>query len=628
MTHDTFAPVRTASETRPDGAVLLRSRDPLAPHEPSLVHAFRAGAAAHPERLLVAERADVGTAPDPASGETASARSGWRRATWGALAERAERIAAGLLLRGLADRPVMILSQPGIDHLAVTLAAMHVGAPVVPVSIAYSLTTADHAKLRAMADLVGPGTVFAEGTQYAAAVAAITGPAAAHPPIAVSSRGAIPGTVALPGLETDDPALLAQVRERAAALTPGTVAKILFTSGSTGSPKGVLNTHGMLTANQQQMRQAWPFLADEPPVLLDWLPWSHTFGGNHNLNMVLMNGGTLWIDDGRPAPGAIDRTVRNLAAAAPTVYFNVPAGYGVLLPILERDEAAAKEFFASLRLCFYAAAALPQETFERLRALAQRHGSAMLMTTSWGQTETSPAVTTAHFPIERSDTIGVPLPGDELKLVPSGAKTELRVRGPNVTPGFFARPDLTAAAFDEEGFLRTGDAVRLVDPADPSRGLAFDGRIAEDFKLATGTFVSVGTLRPALLSAARGLLTDAAICGHDTDAVSALVWLAADHAARCDDSGVPEPALRAELEQALARLAAAGGGSSQRIERVRILTEWPGLDAGEITDKGYLNQRIVRERRAEDVALVVGGGDDERLVHLPTGENTRNSTNP
>ncbi|WP_199257052.1 AMP-binding protein [Tomitella fengzijianii] len=600
----TFAPVAVAADLRPDGVRLLHSTTPLAPHEPSLVHAFRAGAAAHPGRTLLAQR----TTP----GEDA-----WRTITWGDAAVRVERLAAGLLERGLADRPVMILSPGGIEHLVLMLAAMSVGAPVVPSSVAYALTTADHAKLRAMADLVDPAVVFADGPEYAHGVAAVSAGRTA-----LSADGAVDGTRALAALESADPSSLAAVRRRADSIDPGTVAKILFTSGSTGAPKGVINTHGMLTANQQQMRQAWPFLAAEPPVLLDWLPWSHTFGGNHNLNMVLMNGGTMWIDDGRPAPGMIERTVRNMTDVAPTVYFNVPAGYGVLLPILEADESAAAAFFASLRLGFYAAAALPQELLTRIRALARRHGSGMEMTTSWGQTETAPAMTTAHFRIDRSDTIGVPLPGCELKLVPSGPKQELRVRGPNVTPGFFRRPDLTAAAFDDEGYLRTGDAVRMVDEDDPARGLAFDGRIAEDFKLATGTFVSVGTLRPELLSAADGLLTDAVICGHDREEVTALAWPAAGHAGECDENGVPTPRLRDALAAALARLADGGRGSSQRIERLRLLTEWPSLDAGEITDKGYLNQRVVRERRAADVALVTAGSDDARIIHRPNSANT------
>jgi feruloyl-CoA synthase len=370
----------------------------------------------------------------------------------------------------------------------------------------------------------------------------------------------------------------------------------------------------MLSANQQQILQVWPFLAEEPPVLLDWLPWSHTFGGSHDLNMVLTHGGTLWIDDGRPAPGLVERTVRNLADARPTVYFNVPAGYAALLPHLERDGAAAAAFFDRLRLGFFAAAPLPQQLWDRIEKLAAGHGGRMQMTTSWGLTETSPAATTAHFPITRSDVLGVPLPGVEVALVPVGEKTEIRVKGPNVTPGYHRHAELSAEAFDEEGFFRTGDAVALVDPQDPAAGLLFRGRIAEDFKLSTGTFVSVGTLRPRLLSASQGLLADAVICGEGGDCVTAMVWLHPDHAGRADGEGVPEESLRAELIGVMARLAAEGGGSSQCVDRLLVLTEPAQLDAGEITDKGYINQRAVRERRADRVALLTADPLPARVV--------------
>jgi feruloyl-CoA synthase len=500
-------------------------------------------------------------------------------------------------------------------HLVVTLAAMTVGAPVVPTSVAYSLQSTDHAKLRAMARLVDPGLVVAENASFADAVAAV-----AEGRTVLSPDPDLPGAFHPEDLTV---AATEEVERRCAGLRRDAVAKILFTSGSTGTPKGVLNTHGMLSANQQQMRQVWPFLEQEPPVLLDWLPWSHTFGGNHDMNMVLTNGGTLWIDDGRPAPGLVERTVRNLADARPTVYLNVPAGYATLLPHLERDPAAARAFLDRLRLGFFAAAALPQQLWDRLEKLSADHGSRMRMTTSWGLTETAPAATSAHFPITRSDVLGVPLPGVELALVPVGDKTagvgryEVRVRGANVTPGYYDRPDLTVAAFDEEGFFRTGDAVALADPGDVAAGLLFRGRIAEDFKLSTGTFVSVGTLRPALLSASNGLLTDAVICGENETEVTAMVWTHADHAARCDAEGVPDDGLRAELVQTLERLAAQGGGSSQRVERLLVLQEPAVLDAGEITDKGYVNQRAVRERRADLAALLVADPVPHRVVVRP-----------
>lgn len=589
MASATFAPSALHVESLRDGSMVLRSTAALAEHPPTVVHSFRAGSEDHPDRVLIADRTG----------------DGWRTRTWGELRRDADRLAQGMLDRGLAERPVMVLSGSTSEHLTVTLAAHTLGVPIVPASVAYSLQSADHAKLKAMVEVADPGMIFAQDGEFAAALAAIgTGR------VVVTAAGDVPGSVSLVELSAEP---TSAVEGWLAAVTGDTIAKIMFTSGSTGAPKGVINTHEMLSANQQQMRQVWPFLTEEPPVLLDWLPWSHTFGGNHNLNMVLTNGGSLWVDDGRPAPGMIEKTVRNLRDVQPTVYFNVPAGYAALVPILEREWEAAELFFRNLRLGFFAAAALPQQLWERIQKLATEHGSTMQMTTSWGLTETSPASTTTHFPIRESNNIGVPLPGVEIKLVPVAGKTELRVRGPNVTPGFYRRPDLTQEAFDRDGYLLTGDAVRLADPEDLAAGLVFDGRIAEDFKLMTGTFVSVGTLRPALLSAAQGLLSDAVICGHDGDCVTALVWLHGDHAGRCSTDGIPDDNLRTELVEVMQRLAEAGGGSSRRIERMLILTAPPGLDLGEITDKGYINQRVVRERRSAEVHALCGT-DDPRLI--------------
>ena len=437
-------------------------------------------------------------------------------------------------------------------------------------------------------------------------------------------------------------AVTSRLADRAAAVGPGTIAKILFTSGSTGQPKGVLNTHQMMCANQQMIRQTWPFLTGEPPVLLDWLPWSHTFGGNHNVNQVIANAGTLWIDDGRPAPGMIERTVRNLADVSPTVYYNVPAGYAALLPFLERDRDLAAAFFARLRLVFFAGAALPQRLWDAIGELAASVGSAAPMTTSWGATETAPAATSAHFAGGRADCIGVPLPGVDVKLAPVGDRLEIRVRGPNVTPGYAGRPDLTEAAFDSGGFYRTGDAVTLVDPGDPNAGLRFDGRIAEDFKLATGTWVRVGTLRPALLSASGGLLQDAVLAGQDAGFIGALGWLSPQRAVQVAGAGsgasatdpaaaaagpaalaadpaalVADPAVRAEAARALDRYNAGRTGTSQQIRRLILLAEPPSLADGEITDKSYVNQRAVLRRRAGLVAALYAGDPPPEVICWP-----------
>jgi feruloyl-CoA synthase len=370
----------------------------------------------------------------------------------------------------------------------------------------------------------------------------------------------------------------------------------------------VVNTHRMMCTNQRALGQIWPFLEVEPPTLVDWLPWSHTFGGNHNLNQVLAYGGTLYIDDGRPAPALFERTVQALRHAPPTVYYNVPAGYALLAPRLEEDREFAEAFFSRLRFMFYAAAALPDALWSRLRALADDIADHPVpLTASWGTTETAPAATSAHFPGARCGCIGVPIPGVTLKLVPHDDKLEIRVSGPNVTPGYFRDHEATARAFDEDGFYRTGDAVRFVDPHDPTQGLMFDGRLAEDFKLVTGTWVHVGSLRTRLVSAA-GVLTDAVICGHDREFVAALAWLNQPEAkrvlGRVDDVPLDDPDLIAHVSAALRRLNA-GTGSSARVERLLLLADPPDMDAGEITDKGYVNQRAVRERRADAVALLL-----------------------
>jgi feruloyl-CoA synthase len=396
-----------------------------------------------------------------------------------------------------------------------------------------------------------------------------------------------------------------------AAIEPSTTAKLLLTSGSTGTPKVVLNSHRMLTANQQQMTQVWPFLARHPLHLLDWLPWSHTFGANHNFNMVLAHGGSLTIDEGRPAPGLIDKTVRNLREVKPNFYFNVPRGFDMLLPYLEQDEAFARDFFERLEGVFYAGAALPQSLWERLEGVASRVRERPLwFTSSWGATETAPALTSVHWHIQRAGCIGAPLPGVELKFVPNGGKLEMRVRGPNVFPGYRGAPELSAQAFDDEGYYRIGDAGRLVDDTRPELGVMFDGRVAEDFKLMSGTWVSVGTLRLRAISALSPLAADVVITGHDREQIGLLVFASPQAAAMAAEQKTQR------LRDALLAMSASGGGSSQTPTRALLLTEPPNADAGEITDKGYLNQRRVLERRASDVLALYAPVADPRVVRI------------
>jgi feruloyl-CoA synthase len=519
-------------------------------------------AARRPGQAFLAERADTA----------------WRTVTYRETLDAARGIGQALLELGLnAERPVMILSDNGVDHALLALGAMHVGVPVAPISPAYSLMSRDFGKLRHIAAAIRPGLVWASDPEkFAAALAAI---GATVTPIARLRQGR-------PTARVDD---------AFAGIGPDTIAKILFTSGSTGTPRGVVNTHRMLCANQQMLAQGWPFVEERPPVIVDWLPWNHTFGGNHNFNMVLRNGGTLYVDGGKPVPGLVETTVRNLREIAPTMYFNVPRGFDLLLPALEADPELRHTFFRRLDVIFYAGAALPQPLWDRLRRLieAERAGG-VAMLSAWGSTETAPLATQVHFPTDRAGVIGLPVPGCELKLVPSGDTLEVRVRGPHVTPGYYRDAEATSNAFDEEGFYRIGDAVRFADPADPARGLVFDGRVAEDFKLATGTWVHTGAVRIALIAAGSPLIQDAVITGHDRDEVGALIFL---NPAATRDLGFAD--LRTRIADTLARLAAATGGSSTHPARALIMTEPPSIDADEITDKGYINQRAVRERRAK-----------------------------
>jgi feruloyl-CoA synthase len=574
------------------GILALRSADPLGEYPVTVVHSLREWAHVGPGHRLVAER-------DPDGGP-----EGWRGFSYSEAVAAADAIGQALLDRGLGPgRPLMLLSGNSIDHLLLALGAMTAGVPVAPVSVAYSLQSHDHARVKAIADLIHPGAVFADDAgRFAPALDAL----GVVP--AIVSRGTRPDADRLADLLATRPG--PEIEAAFGGLNPDATAKILFTSGSTGTPKGVLNTHRMLSANQQMMRQAWPFLAAERPVIVDWLPWSHTFGGNHNLNMIITSGGSLYIDAGRPAPGLFAQTIANLAEVPPTIYFNVPAGYAQLIPALEADPDFARQFFSRLRLMFNAAAALPAGLRDRLSALArQTTGRAIPVTGSWGATETGPAVTTAHMDYDDARCIGVPLPGAEVKLVPAEDAYEIRVKGPMVTPGYFGRPDLTADAFDEDGFYRAGDAVAPADPGDPNAGLLFRGRLAEDFKLATGTFVRVGAVRTALLSAVP-VLSDAVLAGENRSFVCALAWLNAAEARKLlgedpqpDGELVSHPGLHEFLARALAGHNDAAGSAAQ-VERLLVMAHPAGLDAGEITDKGYVNQRMVLAHRAALVEML------------------------
>jgi feruloyl-CoA synthase len=598
-----FAPARVARATDPDGTIRLSSTDPLGAHDQSLARLFRSAVEAQPTRTFLQERAG----------------DGWRKLTYEEARRNVDAIAAALMSRGLsAERPVMILSANAIDHALLMLAGYTAGIPVAPVSVAYSLQSQDFAKLKHIAELLEPGLIYvADTAPFAKALAAL----GAKAEIVASRDGA--NLRVTPFDELMRTPVSAAVDNTAAGTGADTIAKILFTSGSTGLPKGVVNTHGMLTANQQQLAQCWPFLFDQPLTLVDWLPWNHTFGSNHNFNMVLRHAGTLAIDGGRPLPAMVGETVRNLTEISPTMYFNVPAGYAALLPYLERDEAFAQSFFARLRLIFYAGAALPQDLWQRLEAVSVRvTGKRVPMSSSWGTTETAPLAAAAHYLLESAGNIGVPIPGVELKLVPSGDKLEVRVRGSVVTPGYWKRPDLTRDAFDDEGFYKPGDAVRLADPSDAAKGILFDGRLAEDFKLTTGTWVQVGALRVGALAACSPVLQDAIVAGADREFVGLLCWLNASGCQTVIGGGAPSTlpelarhaAIREHVRKGLARWNGDHRSSSERIVRAILLCDAPSIDANEITDKGYINQRLALERRARDVARLFAVPPDEDVI--------------
>jgi len=457
-----FAPATVGVERRADGAIVLRSPQPLRAYERNVGEWLVRWAREAPQRVFLAER----------EGDK------WRRVSYAQALDAARRIGQALLEHGLGpDKPVAILADNSVDHGLLALGAMHAGVPVAPISPAYSLMSKDFAKLKAIFELLRPGLVWTgDNPKFAPALAAVGAEATPIGKLLEKNAGA-------------------RVDEAFARTGPESVAKILFTSGSTGLPKGVINTQRMLVSNQQMLAQVWPFLEDRVQTIVDWLPWNHTFGGNFCFNVVLRNGGSLYVDGGKPAPGLIEVTARNLAEISPTMYFNVPRGFDLLMPMLEGDAALRRNFFRDLDMVFYAGAALPQNLWERLEklAVAEKNGE-LAMISSWGSTETAPSAAAVHYHIERAGVIGLPNPGCELKLVPAAGKLEVRVRGPNVTPGYYRREDLTREAFDEEGFYRIGDAMKFADPALPEKGLLFDGRVAEDFKLTTGTWAQNSTV--------------------------------------------------------------------------------------------------------------------------------------
>jgi feruloyl-CoA synthase len=562
-----LGPARVEVRRDAAGGYRMRSPAPLNAYPARLTERLLRWSKECPERTFVAKRGAGGD---------------WRRTSDGEALEIARRLGQGLLDRGLsAERPLMILSENDLEHAMLALAALHVGVPFVPVSPAYSLVSQDYGKLRYAVQLMTPGLVFAADRRYEKAIAA-----------------AVPAGTEV-AFDTGElaSASAGSVEAAHAGIGPDTISKFLLTSGSTGMPKAVIHTQEMLTSNLQMIVDSLPFLAEEPPVLVDWLPWNHTFGGSHNYGLTLYNGGTLYIDEGKPAPQLIGETLRNLREIAPTVYFNVPRGFEEIARALQADKALARKFFSRVKMLFYAAASLSQPIWDALHRLAEQTvGERILMITGLGMTETAPFAVCANWEAGRSGGIGHPAPGTEVRLAPVGDKLEVRYKGPNVTPGYWRQEELTRASFDEEGYFRSGDAARFIDPADPQKGLAFDGRIAEDFKLDSGTWVSVGPLRAQVIAAGDPWVQDAVITGHDRREVCALVI------AR---PGTPDtPELRQSLQRLLDALAARSTGGTSRIARAMLLTGPLSIDAGEVTDKGSINQRAVLKARADLVEML------------------------
>ncbi len=596
-----YRPVRLGDLTPavrcdPDGSIRLRAASPLGSYPRCLTERLEHWAVAAADRTLLAWRSGGDFLHLTYRDAMAATRS----------------IAQALLDRDLsAERPLVILSGNSVEHLLLALGALHAGVLYAPISPAYSLMSADFSAVKRVLDVMNPGLVFAADDRFERAIGAAVNPdteLVTCAEEAMCGRSATPFAALTETRPTDD------VDRAHAAIEPDTMAKILFTSGSTGTPKGVVNTHRMLCANQEMILGAMPFLADEPPVLVDWLPWHHTFGGNHNIGITIYNGGSLYLDEGRPLPGTFDESARNLREVGPTVYFNVPRGYEELVRAMRRDGELAKRFFSPrLRLLFFAAASLSQPVADELERIAiETCGERLLLVTGLGSTETAPMAICRPWPSPLASAIGLPVPGVEVKLAPCGEKLEVRVKGPNVTPGYWRDPELTRTAFDEEGFYRMGDGARLVDERDASRGLVFDGRLGEDFKLSTGTWVNVGPLRARVIAHFAPYVRDAVITGDGRGDLGMLIvpdveacrTLCASLADATQAEIVRHPAVRSWVAERLATFGADARGSSSRILRAVVLDEPLSLDAQEITDKGSINQRAVlvsRRHLVEDI---------------------------
>jgi len=588
-------------ETRADGCLLLRSPQALGPYPNKITERLVHWAEVAPDRILFAQR---------------DAQGAWRKVTYAQALEQARAIGEALLARNLsAERPIAILSGNDIEHALLALGALYASIPYAPISPAYSLVSTDFGRLRSIIELITPGLIFAaDGSAFARAIEAVV----PNDVEVVVTRNPLKRATAFDKLSA---APTAKIEAAHNAIGPDTIAKFLFTSGSTGIPKCVINTQRMWCANQAMLRQALAFFADEPPVVVDWAPWHHTAGGNHDVGLVIYNGGTFYLDDGKPMPGAIEETIRNLSEIATTWYFTVPKGFEAMLPFLRSDERLRKTFFSRVKMLWFAGAALAQHVFDEVQELAvQACGERILFSTGFGSTETAPFALARTWPTDNAANMGLPGAGMELKLVPNEGKLEARVRGPNITPGYWRQPEYTAQAYDEEGFYKLGDAFKFADSKDLKQGLLFDGRIAEDFKLATGTWVHVGPLRARFIDACAPYVRDVVIAGADRDDVSVLVFPNVDACrALCGEAAseaLAHPKVRAYFAALLKTMARASTGSSTKICRALLMDEPPSMDRGEMTDKGSINQRAVLKNRAALVEELYARTPSPRVIGL------------
>ena len=614
--------VTRAAVRETNGATYLRADHELLSYAHRMTDRLIHWANVAPDRVLYARR-DPPLAGPPLGGA-------WKTLTFKEALDAARSIGQALVDRGLnADRPLAILSENSLEHAMLALGAMYVGIPYCAVSPAYSLVSQDFDKLRHVLDTLTPGLVYApDWERYGRAIERVV-PLSTEVVINSKAINSVANNLNNTRPTTSFDSILstkpgAAVETAMQATGPDTIVKFLFTSGSTKLPKAVINTQRMICANQQQMIQSMPAVVADPLVLVDWMPWNHTAGGNHNFYMVVHNGGTMYIDDGKPTPALLKETLRNLSEVAPTWYFNVPVGFEAIANAMKSDEKLRKNFLSRVQQLFYAGASLAQPIWDSLYESAEKeYGERVVMTAGLGMTESGPFGLFVTTPHSKAGDLGLPAPAMELKLVPTGDKVEVRYRGPNITPGYWRNQEATAESFDEEGFFCTGDAVRWIDENDHHQGLRFDGRIAEDFKLNTGTFVSVGPMRAKIILAGAPYVQDAVITGIDLREVGALLFptaqmralsgLGAD--ANLADIAASAPVL-AWLQQLVNSLAAASTGSATRIARAVILTEPPSIDKGEITDKGSINQRAVLKHHAELVTAMHAGGPLVGASHL------------